>query len=344
MPTFFRFVAAALAFGAASSVPALAAGENDPSTSPESPEAPPKTSLRYADAAILGVVEGISEYLPISSTGHLIVANEALRLNTDTPARDAAGEPIFVEEDGERREYTMEEAIYAYTIVIQGGAIAAVLLLYWRRVLSVALGVFGRDVAGRKLAVNLAAAFLPAAVLGLLLDDWIESVLGDNVVAVAGALIVGAFVMLAVERWRRRKLGGATPGPEAGPDLHEIPARHALAIGVCQCFAMWPGTSRSMATIVGGYLVGFSPPRAAEFSFLLGLITLTAASGYKFVFDGGPMLRALDLGPVLLGAFVACVAAALSIRWLVGYLGRHGLGLFAWYRIALGFVVLAFVA
>ena len=111
-------------------------------------------------------------------------------------------------------------------------------------------------------------------------------------------------------------------------------------IGFFQCLAMWPGTSRSMATIVGGYLAGLSPKNAAEFSFLLGLITLTAASGYKIMTDGPHMIRALEIGPLLVGCLVAFISSALAVKWLVAYLSQHGLSLFAWYRIALAITVL----
>ena len=303
----------------------------------------PGTALTYTDSLILGLVEGITEYLPVSSTGHLILTNALLGLDSDTAVTDADGNAVLVNDgNGGQRPYTVGEAAYAYVIVIQAGAILAVLLLYRATILRIFLGCLGRDPAGRGLAVNLVVAFLPAAVLGLLLDEWIERLLGDNVTAVAGALIVGAFVMLGVERWRKGR--GCTSDPAAGPELHEITTRQSLLIGFAQCFAMWPGTSRSMATIVGGYLVGFSPARAAEFSFLLGLITLSAASGYKFVTDGALMVQALRPGPVLAGGFVAFVSAALAVKWLVGFLSRHGLAAFAWYRIALALLVLGLLA
>ncbi|MEM8867136.1 MAG: undecaprenyl-diphosphate phosphatase [Verrucomicrobiota bacterium] len=317
---------------------ASTADRNIPETTTE------KSSLSYFDSVILGLVEGVTEYLPVSSTGHLILTNAILGLDSDTPATNAKGEIVYVEEDsGSLRPYTVGEAAYAYVIVIQAGAIFAVVLLYWRTVLSLIMGCLGRDPNGLKLAINLIAAFLPAAVIGLLLDDIIESLLGDNVHAVAGALIVGAIVMLGVERWRKHGSKAALK-PDDGPQLYELSIGKAVMIGVFQCFAMWPGTSRSMATIVGGYIAGLSPARAAEFSFLLGLITLTAASGYKFVSDGGKMLEALSIGPVLIGCIVAFVSAALAVKWLVSYLSKHGLALFAWYRIVLAILVLFMVA
>ena len=294
------------------------------------------------DAIILGLVEGITEYLPISSTGHLIITNALLGLDSDSPVRDENGQLIFKEEGDVKRPYTIGDAAYAYAIVIQAGAIVAVIFLYWRTLLKILMGFIGKDLHGRKLAINLVAAFLPAAILGLLLDDLIEALLGDNITAVAGALIVGGGIMLIVERWRHHGKKGAIP-PEDGPGLEELTLGKSVMIGIFQCFAMWPGTSRSMATIVGGYVAGLSPAHAAEFSFLLGLITLTAASGYKFVSDGSEMIAALDLGPVLIGCIVAFISAALAIKWLVGYLSKHGLEVFAWYRIALALVIFALV-
>lgn len=302
-------------------------------------------NLSYADAVILGLVEGITEYLPISSTGHLILTNRLLGLDVDTPILDDNGSLILVEDEttGGDRPYTLGDASYAYVIVIQAGAIAAVVVLYWRTIINILLGCIGRSPTGRRLAINLITAFLPAAVIGLLLDSWIERTLGDNIYAVAGALIVGAFVMLGVERWRKAKTHPADE-PSDGPELHDLSLRQSLMIGFIQCLAMWPGTSRSMATIVGGYIAGLSPKRAAEFSFLLGLITLTAASGYKFVSNGQEMLAALKIGPVLVGCIVAFVSAALAVKWLVGFLSKYGLAPFAWYRIALAIAVFAFLA
>lgn len=310
-------------------------------------DSPPETAtagLGYRDAAILGLVEGITEFLPVSSTGHLILTNRLLGLDGAQPVADRSGQPILVEgpTPGTMRPYTIGEAAYAYVIIIQAGAIAAVVLLYWRSILDILLGCLGRSRTGRKLAINLIVAFIPAAVIGLLLDDLIEARLGNNTQAVAAALVVGGLVMLVVESWRKRKqrLGADT---EAGPELHELSLRQCACIGLIQCLAMWPGTSRSMATIVGGYLAGLSPKRAAEFSFLLGLITLSAASGYKLVFDGRQMVAALEPGPVLLGGIVAFISAALAVKWLIGFLSRHGLAPFAWYRFALAVPVLLFL-
>ena len=310
-------------------------------TSPvDSFEEPVISQLGYIDAVALGLVEGITEYLPVSSTGHLILTNALLGLNGDAPIFSQSGEVILVPGDtaDELRPYTIGEAAFAYIIVIQAGAIAAVLLLYRSSIIEIILGCLGNSSKGRKLALNLIVAFLPAAFLGLLLNDWIEDLLGENVLAVAAALIVGAIVMLYVERRRKRILEKSKSTDPQIP-LEDLRPSQAFLIGCCQCAALWPGTSRSMATIVGGYFVGLSPAKAAEFSFLLGLLTLSAASGYTFLKDGSEMMQALQVGPVLVGCFVAFISATLAVKWLVGFLNRNGLTVFAWYRIFLAILI-----
>lgn len=325
------------------------------------PQELPRT-LDYSDGFILGLVEGITEYLPISSTGHLILANRTLGLDEPTALLNERGEPIWHSEPapatGEPVPFTLEDASNAYAIIIQGGAILAVAILYWGRLWGVAEGCLAllfmpfhgmlpkgvrqwtqapQRREGILLARNLIVAFIPAAILGLLLDDLIETWLfGPYPVIIA--LAAGSFLMFAVEHQRRTKV--TFRDHDKGPDLHELSVRKCMIVGLLQCVAMWPGTSRSMMTIVGGYIVGLNPKRAAEFSFLLGFVTLTAASGYKTLTMGPQMLEALDLGPVLFGIAVATVSAALAVKWLVSYLTKHGLALFAWYRLALAVVVL----
>jgi undecaprenyl-diphosphatase len=295
----------------------------------------PSRDLTYTDALILGVVEGITEYLPISSTGHLLLTNELLGLNVEDPILDETAQPVLTP-DGE--PITLKMAADAYAIVIQAGAILAVIFVYWPRIWQLILGVLGLNPNGRRLARNLILAFLPAAVLGLLLDDWIESMLFGPL-PIAIALFAGGFLMLGVESWRKHQIDDG----DDIVDLHTLGVRQCLFIGFLQCVAMWPGTSRSMMTIVGGYLAGLRPAKAAEFSFLLGLITLSAAAGYKTVTSGPALRVAIDLGPLLVGIFTAFVSAALAVKWLVGYLTRHGLALFAWYRFVLAALVVLFL-
>lgn len=266
--------------------------------------------MEWWQALVLGLVEGITEYLPISSTGHLILTSTLLGLRT--PAN--AG------------------ALAAFEIAIQGGAILAVLGLYRHRVPQVWNGLRGRDPAGRRLLANLLLAFLPAALLGPLLDDAIEARL-FRAPPVLAALLLGGLWML----WLGRRGAAGTRGVDA------IDARTALMIGLFQCVAMWPGTSRSMMTIAGGVLLGLRPRDAAEFSFLLGVPTLGAACAYKLagnlLGDGPNLFEQLGVGPVAIGFATAALAAAVAVRWLVGFLGRHGLAPFGWYRIALAIVL-----
>lgn len=271
--------------------------------------------MSWWHAVLLGLVEGITEYLPISSTGHLILTSALLGLHT--PDQSAA--------------------VAAFEIVIQGGAILAVLGLYWQRVLQVGAGLAGRDPLGLRLLGNLALAFLPAALLGPLLDDTIEEHL-FHAGPVLAALFLGGVWMIWLDRRR---------APEAGAPLDSLGWQQALGIGLFQCAAMWPGTSRSMMTIAGGVLLGLRAREAAEFSFLLGIPTLGGACVYKLAKNllaassqGTPNLFE-QLGPasVALGVAVAALSAAVAVRWLVSFLQRHGLAPFGWYRIALALVL-----
>ncbi len=273
-------------------------------------------AMDYVDATIYGIIEGVTEFLPISSTGHLIIASEIL--------------------ENESSSENKKEAINAYLIVIQGGAILAVALIYRLQVWSMLLGILGMNPSGRKLLTNLVLAFLPAAFLGLLLDDLIESYL-FGLLPVAIALFAGGLFMAWAEKRKISRERGM--GNSSEKSLEDLTLGSSLLIGFLQCVAMWPGTSRSMMTIVGGYLVGLSRVHAAEFSFLLGLITLTAAAGYKCVTKWESMNQYLTLGPVVLGCIVAGVFAGLSVFWLVGYLSRKGLGIFVFYRIILSIIV-----
>jgi undecaprenyl-diphosphatase len=272
--------------------------------------------MNWWQAVVLGIVEGLTEYLPVSSTGHLILTQRMLGIVDD----DAAN---------------------AYAICIQAGAILAVVGLYWIRVRQMSLGVVGwvtrRHSEDRKegweLARNIVVAFLPAAVIGLLLDDWIERVLFGLQYVVA-AWLVGGVVILAVGRWRRGQ-----EGQQQGKCLERLRWQAALAIGLIQCLAMWPGTSRSLVTIVGGMLVGLSLSAAVEFSFLLGVVTLLAATVYKLGDAGPTMFAAYGWGTMLTGAAAAWIAALLAVKWMVAYLRHHGIEIFGYYRVGLAVIV-----
>lgn len=323
---------------------------------------PPAAELSVTDAIVLGVVEGVTEYLPISSTGHLIIANRMLGIDSDQPLKDARGRPLwFKPPAAERREgrgaaikrwllhlvgrepkidapegvpLTLDLAAKTYSIVIQFGAIAAVALLYWPQFRAMFRGALGRDPAGLRLLVNILIAFVPAAVVGLLMHDWIDARL-FSVLPVIIAQVAGAGFMLFAEHWRRRHFKVHF----ADDSLAHIAPHAAAGIGALQCLALWPGMSRSMTTIVGGYFAGLDPRRSAEFSFLLGFVTLTAATVYKSYQSGAAMIQVFGWSHVLLGCVVAAVTAALCVRWLVGWLTRHGLAAFAYYRLAIAVVL-----
>ncbi len=267
--------------------------------------------MNLVQAAILGAVEGLTEFLPVSSTGHLILAAHAMGL--------------------------YGEVMSDFEIVIQAGALLAVLWLYRARVLEVLRGIARPRSPGGRLLLGLLAAFLPAAVLGLLLHHAIEKHLFGPL-PVSAALFVGGVVMVIFERRRRER--GATPAYDA---VDQIPLRVAFLIGVFQCASLWPGTSRSMVTILGALLLGCSAVAAAEFSFLLALPTLGAATLYDFLKSREALLSGAAVGPaaMVVGLVAAAIVAAIAIRGFIRWLTRHGLEPFGWYRIVLGLALLA---
>ena len=269
-------------------------------------------------ALILGLVEGLTEYLPVSSTGHLLLAQRLMGIDSST-------------------------ASDAFAICIQAGAILAVLGIYRQRVAQMVMGVVGRNEAGQRLLINLLSAFVPAAVLGLLLEKPIKKYLfgGDEwgLWPVVAAWFAGGMAILVVSLARRRR----GTSPTTGFDLEHLTVRMALIVGLAQCIAMWPGVSRSLITIVGGVLVGLSLPAAVELSFLLGVITLTAATAYDALKHGPEMLATYGATPLLIGFGAAWLSAVLAVKWMVGYLKSHGMEIFGWYRVALAFVVAAWL-
>lgn len=271
------------------------------------------SGLGVVDGIVLGLVEGLTEYLPVSSTGHLLVATRVLGISD--PATSAA--------------------VDAYVVAIQSGAILAVLVLFPHRISQLARGIIGRSPEGRQIAAALALAFVPAAVTGLAAGDAVKSLL-FGVRPVAVAWIVGGLAILATRnrRWM-------TDGSIA---LESMRTHHALVIGVVQAVALWPGISRSLVTILAGLYVGCSMKTAVEFSFLLGLVTLGAATAYEAASTGPEIVSQFGVTTPLVGIFVAFLAAVLSMRWMVTWLQKRGLGLFAWYRLGLGSVVLLSLA
>jgi undecaprenyl-diphosphatase len=259
------------------------------------------------DAFILGVVEGLTEFLPVSSTGHLILASDLLGLN--------------------------DEKGKVFDIVIQLGAILAVCWEYRARFARAFSGL-GTDPLQRRFASNLAVAFLPAAVVGLAFQSQIKAFL-FNPVSVAVALVVGALAIFAIERWYERH------GAPRITRVDDMGWKDALKVGFAQCLSLIPGTSRSGATIMGGMVFGLSREAATEFSFFLAVPIMFAATGYQLV-KYRSLLSASDLAPFAVGFVVSFVAALVAVRALIRYVARHDFRAFAWYRIALGAAVLAY--
>jgi undecaprenyl-diphosphatase len=267
----------------------------------------PMTEPSLLTAAILGLVEGLTEFLPVSSTGHLIVAGSLLG-------------------------YTGDKA-KLFEIVIQAGAILAVCWEFRVKLFSVARGIFS-DRNAQRFVLNLFVAFLPAAVLGLAFSKAIKATLFAPV-PVATAFIVGAFVILWAERRQRRNASIVRI-----EHVDDMRWPDALKVGIAQAFALIPGTSRSGATIIGGMLFGLSRSAATEFSFFLAIPTLFAATGYE-LFRNRALLAGGDLSMISVGFAVAFVSAFLVVRWLLRYVAHHDFVPFAWYRIAFGVVILA---
>ncbi|WP_153109570.1 undecaprenyl-diphosphate phosphatase [Propionivibrio limicola] len=260
-------------------------------------------TLLLLKALLLGVVEGLTEFLPISSTGHLILAGDLLDFNDDRGK--------------------------LFTIVIQSGAIMAVVWEYRQRVVSVLCGL-GRERSANRFALNLAIAFMPLAILGLLFKKVIEAYLFKPV-PVALAFIVGAFLILWAERREHTVRLNS---------VDEMSPLDALKLGFAQALALIPGTSRSGATIIGGLFFGLSRRAATEFSFFLAIPTLFAATIYS-LYKERALLNADDLGLWVVGFVASFVSAFLCVRWLLRYVSSHDFSLFAWYRLAFGFIVLA---
>jgi undecaprenyl-diphosphatase len=262
-------------------------------------------------AFLLGVLEGLTEFLPVSSTGHLFLLGL-----------------LFGHED---------EATKALDIVMQLGAVIAVVVYYRGRLASIARGILKRDPASLRLLLALGIGFLPAAVVGLAFHKFIKASL-MSAGPIAGALIVGGIIMIAIEAKRARTHDKGLDG------LEHITPKRALTIGLLQCFSLWPGTSRSMATIVGGQLSGLSTATAAEFSFLLAIPTLGAATVFDLV-KHGHEIAAAPGGAIALAVSMSMsfAVALLVIAGFISYLKRFGLAPFGWYRIALGVVVVALV-
>lgn len=270
--------------------------------------------MDWLQALIIGLVEGITEYLPVSSTGHILLAQRAMGIPDDAASK-------------------------AFAIVVQAGAILAVLGLYFTKTRGMAEGLLGKNPQGLLLLRHVLLAFIPAALAGLFLEKRIDALLTGLWPTVA-AWFAGGVAILAVAWFKRN----AAPGSRiTGRTLDQITPRIAVTIGVMQCIAMWPGTSRSLMTIVGGLLCGLNMIAAVEFSFLLGMATLTAAAGYKFLKNYGILFDTYSVTSMLLGCFAAWLSAFLAVKWMVSYLQKHGLQIFGYYRIALALLITALI-
>ena len=260
---------------------------------------------------IIAIVEGLTEFLPVSSTGHMIIAEEALGVEHN-------------------------DFVNAFTVIIQFGAILSVVWLYWKRFFH--LHEVPAGATGLKAFLirydfywKLLVAFIPAAVIGFLLGDFIDSLL-ENVTVVAVMLVIGGVLMLFVDKWFNR------------PDTAPLTEKRALTIGFYQCIAMIPGVSRSMATIVGGMQQGLSRKDAAEFSFFLAVPTMFAATAYKLlklvIEPESLKLLSDNIGVLLIGNVVAFIVALLAIKFFISYVTKYGFKAFGYYRIIVGAAII----
>lgn len=262
-------------------------------------------------ALILGIVEGVTEFIPVSSTGHLILATELLGFDADRWA--------------------------AFNVIIQLGAILAIVVLYWRTFWAVLEGMFKGSAMSWRFVRNIAIGFAPSALLGLLLINYIEVMLGSAMV-VAVALIVGGVAIIIIERVTK-------PGEIVG--VAEMPMGKVLGIGLIQCLSMIPGVSRSGATILGGLTLGIERRTAAEFSFFLAIPTMVGATTLQLVKHHDSLLQGasgVGFGAVAVGFVTSFVVAIVVVKAFVHYISRHGFAPFGWYRIVVGSAALVWLS
>ena len=260
---------------------------------------------------ILGIVEGVTEFLPVSSTGHLILATELLGFDAEKWA--------------------------AFNVIIQLGAILAIVVLYWRTFWAVLEGMLKGNAMSWRFVRNILIGFLPSAILGFLLINRIEALLGSPYV-VAVALVLGGIAILVIEKLvKRTDIVGVA----------EMPLKTVLGVGIVQCLAMIPGVSRSGATIMGGLSLGVERRTAAEFSFFLAIPTMVGATALELIKHHDTLMSGasgVGFGTVAVGFVISFIVALVIVRAFVGYISRHGFAPFAWYRIVIGLVALAWLA
>ena len=263
--------------------------------------------MTFFDAAILGIVEGLTEFLPVSSTGHLILTSHLLKLGEG-------------------------ESIKAFEVIIQSGAILAVIWEYRNLLLKTCSGLKDGEAQSIHLFKLILFAFLPAAIIGVLISKWIKAHL-FGVYPVVGALIVGGIIMILVERFSKKARSEKT--------FNQMTKKDALMIGWAQCFSLWPGTSRSMATILGGRFVGLTNKTAAEFSFLLAIPTIIGASVYDLYKSRSDLsVNEMNMNLLGVGLIFSFVTALIVIRAFLKFLTSHSLEVFGWYRILIGLLFL----
>ncbi len=279
--------------------------------------------MTLIQATVFGLVEGLTEYLPISSTGHLLLARDLLGLNLQASNNS----------DPE----TAIGAVNAYLVSIQFGAILAILVVCAHRFKRILMGIFKGDSEGRRLLAHLVLALLPAIIFGLILEGAIKKFLFGIYPVILAWFVGGIAILVIAFIFKSRQIN-----LHQGKAIEDMTARTALLIGLIQCLAMWPGVSRSLATILGGLFLGLSMQATVEFSFLLGAVTLSAASVYDVLKHGKDMLAMFDFGSMMLGLLVAFMAAILSVKWMIGYLNKYGLELFGYYRIAIAIAALLY--
>ncbi len=262
-------------------------------------------------AIVLGVVEGLTEFLPISSTGHLLAAKELMHLDSSEIS---------------------EQAIDSYIISIQIGAILAIIVLYKNRIRQMYEGLRGQSEIGKVVLRNLVAAFVPTAIIGLLLADYVKDRLYESELVAYAWIVGGVFILFAHEKKLLKR---------DGLSMENLSIQGAIVVGLVQALALWPGVSRSLVTIFALVALGLSLAAAVEFSFLLGLITLAAATFYELSQDGGRIIEVFGYWTPLVGLIAAFLSAMASVKWMVSWLENKSFSVFGFYRVAIGISLLS---
>lgn len=267
--------------------------------------------ISKSQALTLGVIQGLTEFLPVSSTGHMILVNE-----------------YFFQ--GKKQTEQIKNVLNNYMVCIQLGTILTLLLFYRKDIKRIIYGLIGKDTVGFKLGFNVGLAFIPVGILGFLLDGYIQRFYTQS--CVASALIIGGLMLLIMEYLRTRQNCNFQ-------DMYTMSWKTALCIGFIQIIALWPGFSRSLATIMGGIFVGLNLVQAIHFSFLLGLLTSLIATSYKFLKNGNEILTLMDGNTCFLGIFIAFLVGSSTIYYFFKYLQKNGLNIFGYYRIFIGLLL-----